>query len=263
MADVFVVFGSQSDENVYKPLVEKLKKAGVSCELKVLSAHKTPRDLDEAISNTNAEIFVAGAGLSAALPGVVASKKLKPVIGIPCEGAFGGIDSFLATAQMPPGVPVIAVGMGRIDNVVKLCGHFLHGFSGIALVKKTSGEEKKLFEKSRAFLEESKIPFSVVNNSRKPDYSKVFIEFMKLGKKIRDLPNTAIVVQAKEKSEKKDALKFFDSVQESYSVGLNNYRNACLAAIQLTNLHGQHHNLLAETRQKDAEKVLQSNKQAS
>ncbi|MCH7902299.1 AIR carboxylase family protein [archaeon] len=135
MTDVFVVFGSASDKAVYESLLEKFKGAGITYEFKVLSAHKTPRDLKSELIHTNAGIFVAGAGLSAALPGVIASEQVKPVVGLPCDGAFQGIDAFLATTQMPPDIPVIGVGVGNTSAAVKVCSNFLHGINQIILIK--------------------------------------------------------------------------------------------------------------------------------
>jgi 5-(carboxyamino)imidazole ribonucleotide mutase len=79
----------------------------------VISAHRNPDELDRYISSTDAKVFIAIAGLSAALPGVLASRTTKPVIGVPVSAKLGGLDALLSIAQMPPGVPVGSVG---IDN---------------------------------------------------------------------------------------------------------------------------------------------------
>lgn len=260
MTDVFVVFGSASDSIAYEPIIAGLKKVGLSVEARVLSAHKTPRELKEALADTNASILVAGAGLSAALPGVLASEQIKPVIGVPCDAAFDGLDSFLSVAQMPPDIPVIATGVGNTASVVNLCAHYLHGFSQIALVKKETGEEKKYFAKCKIFMEEHAFPFVIVPHSKKSDYSKVFIEFTRLGKKPSKTTNTVINVLVTEKSSRKDALKFFDSLQSGYCVALNSYKNAAIAALQLVNMRGAHTAKLLDIRRKASQKVLDANK---
>ena len=260
MTDVFVVFGSASDKEVYEPLLEKFKGAGISYEFKVLSAHKTPRDLKSELIHTNASIFVAGAGLSAALPGVIASEQVKPVVGLPCDGAFQGIDAFLATSQMPPDIPVIGVGVGNTSAAVKLCSNYLHGFNEIVLVEKTKGLEKTYFEKCKKYMEENKIPFTIENNSKEENHSKVFIEFNELGSKFKDNRNIVIRVLIAEKTTLKDSLRFFGSLQESYSVALNSYKNAAIAAFELINLKGNYSNMLVDMRKKAAQTVLDSNK---
>ncbi|MAG17867.1 MAG: hypothetical protein CL944_00125 [Candidatus Diapherotrites archaeon] len=260
MTDVFVLFGSKSDESVYGPLLEKFTKAGISHEFKILSAHKTPKEVKSALNDTNAGIFVAGAGLSAALPGVLAAESIKPVIGIPCDGAFNGLDAFLSVSQMPPDVPVLAVGVGKTSKVVRICSSYLHGLNEIVLVQKKNDVEKKYFEKCKSFMEENNIPFTIGNSSTKPSHSKVFIEFTTLGKKIVKNRNPIIRVLVKDNSTKKDSLKFFDSLQSSFSVGLNSYKNAAISALELINLNNQYDDLLVSLRKKAAQKVIDANK---
>ncbi|MEK6958325.1 MAG: AIR carboxylase family protein [archaeon] len=260
MADVFVIFGSSSDEAVYSPLLEKLKQTGISCEFKVLSAHKTPKELDEEIAYAHESMFIAGAGLAAALPGVVAAQTVKPVIGLPCDGAFNGLDSFLSIAQMPPDVPVIAVGVAKIDEAVRLCSSYLHGLNKIVLVEKKSGDEKKYFAKCKAFMEENNIPFQLAKSANRVDYGAVFIEFIKLGKKIPHNNNIVLHVPVKDGSKKSDALKMFDQMQSAYAISLNGYKNAAIAALELVNLRKTHDTVLGGLRRKASQKVMDSNK---
>jgi len=260
MTDVCVVFGSKSDEKVYSELLEKLKIMGVSYEFHVFSAHKTPRELEAALNNTNASIYIAGAGLSAALPGVIASKTIKPVIGLPCKGAFGGLDAFLSCSQMPPDVPVLSVGVENIAPVISVSGHYLHGYTEIILVEKKTGEEKKYYEKCKKFMSDNNIPFSTAKNSNKSSYHAVFIEFTKLGKKVPSNNNTILNVLVKENSSEKDALKFFSSLKWGLCVGLNNYKNAAIIALELVNLKGNYNNMIVGLRKKAAQKVLGANK---
>ncbi|MBN2127641.1 MAG: AIR carboxylase family protein, partial [Candidatus Diapherotrites archaeon] len=86
-----IFFGSGSDKNVFEPLMKELKETALEFELRILSAHKCPKELEKALKESNADLFIAGAGLSAALPGVIASQTIKPVIGIPCKGAYDGL----------------------------------------------------------------------------------------------------------------------------------------------------------------------------
>jgi 5-(carboxyamino)imidazole ribonucleotide mutase len=117
---VAVVAGSTSDEPIYKKALKVLSSEKISHELRILSAHRNPDELDDYIKHSEAHIFIAVAGLSAALPGVIASKTEKPVIGVPVDAKLGGLDALLSIVQMPPGVPVATVGIDRGDNAAYL-----------------------------------------------------------------------------------------------------------------------------------------------
>lgn len=103
-----VLFGSQNDERVFGPLCHQLEKVG-EVKFDVASAHRHPDKVREIMTTSPADVFVAGAGLAAHLPGVVASLTKKPVFGVAVNGAFSGLDSFLSIAQMPKDIPVMAV----------------------------------------------------------------------------------------------------------------------------------------------------------
>ncbi|MFU8766078.1 MAG: 5-(carboxyamino)imidazole ribonucleotide mutase [Candidatus Methanoperedens sp.] len=120
MVTVSILTGSESDMEIAQQSSKILDKAGVDYEIRVLSAHRNPVELDEYISKSDAEVFIAIAGLSAALPGVVASKTKKPVIGVPVSAKLGGMDALLSIAQMPPGVPVACVGIDNGANAAHL-----------------------------------------------------------------------------------------------------------------------------------------------
>ena len=113
---VAVIAGSTSDEPVYNKALKVLKEKKISHELKILSAHRNPDELDEYLSKSTVLVYIAVAGLSAALPGVIASKVEEPVIGVPVNAKLGGLDALLSIVQMPPGVPVGCVGIDRGDN---------------------------------------------------------------------------------------------------------------------------------------------------
>jgi 5-(carboxyamino)imidazole ribonucleotide mutase len=100
--------------------VQRLEEKGASFEHKVLSAHRNPEELEQYIRKTDARIFIGIAGLSAALPGVIASKTSRPVIGVPVSAKLGGLDALLSIVQMPPGVPVACVGIDNGENAALL-----------------------------------------------------------------------------------------------------------------------------------------------
>ncbi len=121
-----VVMGSQSDWEVMSAAHGILKDFGVPHECRVLSAHRTPGPLADWVEDAEArgaEVFIAGAGLAAALPGVVAAITTKPVLGVPLAGgALNGQDALYAIVQMPPGIPVgtLAIGKGGAINAALL-----------------------------------------------------------------------------------------------------------------------------------------------
>lgn len=126
MADpkVAIIYGSPSDANVMSKAGAMLDRFGVGYEEVTISAHRAPRALTAWLSGLPArgiEVVIAGAGLSAALPGVVASQCSLPVIGVPIRGgALDGLDALLSIAQMPPGVPVACVGLENSTNAAVL-----------------------------------------------------------------------------------------------------------------------------------------------
>ena len=120
MATVAILTGSESDRHIAERTAKVFDKAGVDYEIRVLSAHRNPVELDEYISNSDAEVFIGIAGLSAALPGVIASKTKKPVIGVPVSSGLGGLDALLSIVQMPKGVPVACVGIDNGENAAYL-----------------------------------------------------------------------------------------------------------------------------------------------
>jgi 5-(carboxyamino)imidazole ribonucleotide mutase len=120
MADVAVISGSASDAAITEKVKKVLQENNVSFDDQVISAHRDPDKLDAYIKKSRAKVFIAIAGLSAALPGVIASKTDKPVIGVPVSGTLNGLDALLAIAQMPKGVPVACVGVDNGENAAYL-----------------------------------------------------------------------------------------------------------------------------------------------
>ena len=110
------MMGSKSDLPTMKEAAKILKEFGVGYEMRVLSAHRTPKETAkyaEELRERGVKVVICGAGGSAALAGVVAAHSSLPVIGIPIESVLSGMDSLLSTVQMPPGVPVAAVAIGK------------------------------------------------------------------------------------------------------------------------------------------------------
>ncbi len=130
MADVLIIVGSESDKPRIEPAFDVLSKAGVSYEFHVSSAHRQPdqtADLVKGARKKGFRVVIAGAGLSAALPGFAASLTDLPVIGVPfAAGPLNGLDALLATAQVPGGVPVACVGIDNAKNAALLAVRILN-----------------------------------------------------------------------------------------------------------------------------------------
>jgi 5-(carboxyamino)imidazole ribonucleotide mutase len=123
MAKVLILMGSQSDMERMEKAVPILNEAGVETEVIVSSAHRDPdrtAELAQTARDRGFSVVICGAGLSAALPGVVAAHTTLPVIGVPLNAALGGLDALLSVAQMPPGVPVACVGIDNAKNAAHL-----------------------------------------------------------------------------------------------------------------------------------------------
>jgi len=116
--------GSKSDLKVAEKAVAVLKELGVKYKLTIASAHRTPELVDKLVAEADAQVFIAIAGLSAALPGVIAARTMKPVIGVPVSGSVN-LDAILSVVQMPPGIPVAGVGLDRGDNAALLAAEIL------------------------------------------------------------------------------------------------------------------------------------------
>lgn len=128
---VGILIGSESDREAIEPAVEELNERGISNELRVLSAHRDPRAVAEYASTAairGLRVIIAGAGMAAALPGVVAAYTELPVIGVPLTSSksiLGGLDALLSIVQMPPGVPVACVSLNGARNAAILAAKIL------------------------------------------------------------------------------------------------------------------------------------------
>jgi 5-(carboxyamino)imidazole ribonucleotide mutase len=140
MPEVLIVIGSESDRKIAGKAKETLDEFGVENEIEVASAHRTPEKLDTLVKNSDAKVFIAIAGLSAALPGVIASKTKKPVIGVPVNVKLDGLDALLSMMQMPSGVPVATVGIDNGKNAALLAIQIL-ALSDKKLNKKLYGKK--------------------------------------------------------------------------------------------------------------------------
>ena len=143
---VQIIMGSKSDMQIADKAKKIFEELGIDYNIKVASAHRTPDVLKDIVENCDADVFIGIAGLAAALPGCIASHTTKPVIGVPVSGKVN-FDAILSIIQMPPGIPVAAVGLDRGDNAALLAIEIM-AVKDKNLVKKLEHHRESLRKKS-------------------------------------------------------------------------------------------------------------------
>ena len=155
MPQVLILMGSDSDAPVMQAAVDALNEFGISSEMTVASAHRSPARVTRLVSEApgrGVKLFIVGAGAAAHLGGVVAAHTTLPVIGVPIDSsALKGLDALLATVQMPPGVPVATMAIGKpgATNAGVLAAQIL-GVADPGVAKKLEDYKKKLADKVEA-----------------------------------------------------------------------------------------------------------------
>jgi 5-(carboxyamino)imidazole ribonucleotide mutase len=250
---VLVIFGSGSNSPIYSKICEKLKEKKIDFELRICSAHKTPDMLDSILKNKY-DLIIAGAGLAAHLPGVIASKTLTPVIGIPCDDNLSGIDALLSIIQMPPGIPVLSTGIDGRDTDFSL---LLKEYRKVNVIAQ-KGTKKA--DKCTEILERFGVPYSL---SDKIDEKSLNIRFIDMEKEPKEEKGMIINVPVKKETSGTDALKLLDMTRDSdFWVGIGRYENAALFAVQLMNKKGEYTQKLQDYRKEIAQKVIDADKGA-
>ncbi len=146
---VSIIMGSTSDLPVMEKAAKFLDDMDVPFEMNALSAHRTPAEVESFARNAKARgirVIIAGAGMAAALPGVIAASTTVPVIGVPIKGMLDGLDAMLSIVQMPPGIPVATVGVNGAQNAAILAVEML-ALADEALAKRLEQYKDSLKEK--------------------------------------------------------------------------------------------------------------------
>lgn len=146
---VSIIMGSTSDLPVMEKAAKFLDDMDVPFEMNALSAHRTPAEVESFARNAKARgirVIIAGAGMAAALPGVIAASTTVPVIGVPIKGMLDGLDAMLSIIQMPPGIPVATVGVNGAQNAAILAVEML-ALADDALAKRLEQYKDSLKEK--------------------------------------------------------------------------------------------------------------------
>ncbi len=148
-AIVSIIMGSTSDLPVMEKAAKFLDEMEIPFEMNALSAHRTPDEVEEfahQAEGRGVRVIIAGAGMAAALPGVIAASTTLPVIGVPIKGMLDGLDAMLSIIQMPPGIPVATVGVNGAQNAAILAAEML-ALSDNALAEKMKTYKEGLKQK--------------------------------------------------------------------------------------------------------------------
>ncbi|MDP6670384.1 MAG: 5-(carboxyamino)imidazole ribonucleotide mutase [archaeon] len=264
MEQVLVIFGSESDATVYNPILSGLREKGVKTELRICSAHRTPEKLQHIIKETSADLIIAGAGLSAALPGVIASHSIKPVIGVPVDGNYGGLDALLSIHQMPGGMPVLGTGVNSVEETCEAVAIALKKHKSVKILNRL-GENNSLTKRiysGVSILEELGVGFSIVEDiGLKFDVeNEILINLHEFGQSLIEREGALIInVPILKDSTPSDSIKLLEESKTGLWVGLNRVDNACLGAVQLLNIgFSGFSRKIGVFREKQKQKVLES-----
>lgn len=256
-----VIFGSKSDANIYEPLKARLLAEGHDVDFRMISVHRSPELLDKELLMAQAHCVIAGAGLAAHLPGILASKVLVPVFGIPCAAAIGGVDAFFAIAQMPFGIPVFATAPDQYSSAVDFVSrwHRLElqfSFERFNIVverhKKNLPHFVALLERAAKISEKTKID---IHFTERPVENEVNVCLADINANDPECPlpygpasshsdELRIFVPVLNEHAYRDpysgvsVMRRVNSIPGGLFTGINNIGNAMLAALQLANAGG-------------------------
>ena len=255
MNKALIIFGSKTDEKVYKEIAAELKKQKVDFDLRISSAHKTPDDVDTTLKN-DYSVVIAGAGLAAHLPGVVAARVIRPVIGVPCEGNYQGLDALLSIAQMPPGIPVLAVGVNQGKIAAQNCAKMMKKYESVTLIGDKNNAAVKKAEETLKRLN------ALYAFASKPNPKTANIVFTEFDEPVEN--NDELVIYCPllmpQHDKASTSLNFLKHTNHGLWVGINNGVNAAVAAVEIMNIDNEFEEALLHYRTEMGNKVLEANK---
>ena len=246
MTDVLIVFGSPSDSKIYEAIQKNIPNSkAVAC-----SAHRSPDVLDILVKKTDAEVIVAGAGLAAHLPGVIAAKTIRPVIGVPVNSNFQGLDSLLSIVQMPPGVPVMCVGVDNAHEAAKFASMMLEQHDGVTI----TGEIKNgIVKKAIEILEKFNVHY-VIEDELSVKNANVHFGNVAAKKAL------TINIPLLDITKAENSLQLMHMMKNGLWIGVGRVENAALAAVEILNLNGKYTKALNEYRREMREKIIEGMK---
>ncbi len=242
---VLIIAASKSDVEIMKKAAAALERSGIKCELRVCSAHRTPEMLDKIMegaekARTETEQYraiIAGAGLAAALPGVVAAKTLLPVIGIPLSGAFEGLDALLSIIQMPPGIPVLTTGVNNAEEAAKFAARIVKNVAKTVNVISVNNKNKKAIDKATDTLKELGIPYGSSDKIAADDINLCFVDIRQ--KNVPESKEIVIYCPTAEEETADDAARLLQLTRTGVWVGLNRGENAVVAAAEIMKMRAK------------------------
>lgn len=164
---VSIIMGSTSDLPVMEKAMKQLEELQIPFEVNALSAHRTPEAVETFAKNakgSGVKVIIAGAGMAAALPGVIAAQTSLPVIGVPIKGMLDGLDALLSIVQMPPGIPVATVGVNGAANAAVLAAQMI-AIGDEEVAARVADQKRRLGEKIEKANEElAEIKFQFKTN---------------------------------------------------------------------------------------------------
>ena len=248
---ILVIFGSDSDKEVYDEICKGLGETDY--KVSIISAHKTPDELEK-MEFDKYDIIIAGAGLAAHLPGVIASKTIKPVIGVPCRQNYEGLDALLSIVQMPPGVPVLGVGVNQAKNAASNAIKMLKVYKGVNVIGQAN-----IASKAISFFRDLK-----VECKKSETFERGFINLCLVPLDEDVQPREELVVYCPVLMEGDDkaeaAINILRHSHDGLWVGANNVENGAIACVEVLNIDGKFTTSLLEYRKKKAEKVKSADK---
>jgi len=253
-----ILFGSTSDQPVYQVLEKKLGQIGVETDLRIISAHRKHKLLAQTLENETFDFVIAGAGLAAHLPGVVASQVECPVFGIPVKGCLNGLDALLSIVQMPAGIPVLCGGIDQIEAHIL----FIENWNKCDLksinIVVAAGPESPVLEKEKERIlelaKQTNISFELCHAPQSNGVNIFAIENEELLNSFLAQDEILKIGVWLKNAEQIHHPQCLDDLIRSTTrgglwVGINNLRNAYLAGVQLLGKEGQYQKTLKEIKQ--------------
>ena len=260
---ILVIFGSKSDANIYEPLKARLLNEGHEVDFRMISVHRSPELLERELATAKAEAVIAGAGLAAHLPGIVAAKMLIPVFGIPCAAAIGGVDAFFAIAQMPFGIPVLTTAPDGYGAAVEAVGRWSrldlqYSFDRFNLVferhKRGLPHFQMLLDRAAKIADKTKLELNVTDkpvenavniclvdvNENDPESPLPFPTAAKTSDELRIYVPVLAEAAYRNPYSGVAVARRVNSVPSGLWTGINNVGNAMLATLELANSNGNH-----------------------
>ncbi|MFW6273119.1 MAG: AIR carboxylase family protein [bacterium] len=255
---ILVIFDSKNDKDVIKPIKKNLEKNKIDYILRICNPHKTPEILNQVLTDDSKHDYssiIAGAGIGAHLPGIIASKIIKPIIGLPIHDDYLGLEAFLSIIQMPTGIPVMSVGVNHLDEAIKNAKLMHKQYEYVNLI---GDPNSKLVDKARKILE---IFGATIKYGEDIDSDAININFVSLDDEIKS--HESLVIYCPIDKHKKDIeypINLLKHAKFGLWVGINNAENAALCAIEILNFDHRYDVMIDKYRKEHSKEIKQQDK---